>query len=100
MGSSALGIKVKEGVVVAVERRIESNSNLMEPKSFEKLSEIDNHIICAASGLVTDARTLVDYARVEASVIIFFNKILQLMYFLFKNHKFVYNEPIMVKALT
>lgn len=79
LGSSALGIKVKEGVVVAVERRIESNSNLMEPKSFEKLSEIDNHIISAASGLVTDARTLVDYARVEASVyylIYFFKKII------------------------
>lgn len=68
LGSSALGIKVKEGVIVAVERRIESNSTLMEPKSFEKLSEIDNHIICAASGLVTDARTLVDFARTEASV--------------------------------
>jgi len=38
----------------------------MEPKSIEKISQIDDHIGCAVSGLVTDARTLVDHARVEA----------------------------------
>jgi len=81
LGSSAVGIKTKEGVILAVERRI--SSPLMEPKSIEKICEIDDHIGCAVSGLVTDARTLVDHARVEA-----------------QNHKFVYNEPMRVRTLT
>jgi len=81
LGSSAVGIKCKEGVILAVERRL--GSSLMEPKSIEKISEIDDHIGCAVSGLVTDARTLVDYARVEA-----------------QQHKFVYNEAIRVRTLT
>ena len=38
LGSSAIGIKVKEGVVLAVERRVAST--LMEPKSIEKIYEV------------------------------------------------------------
>lgn len=64
LGYSAIGIKTKEGVVLAVERRF--NSCLMIPKSIEKISEVDTHIAVAVSGFITDAKTLVDYARVEA----------------------------------
>ena len=49
----------------------------------EKIAEIDCHIGAAVSGLVADARTLVDHARVEA-----------------QNHRFTYDEPIGVEALT
>ena len=49
----------------------------------EKIAEIDTHIGAAMSGLVADARTLVDHARVEA-----------------QNHTFTYDEPIGVEALT
>ena len=38
LGSSAVGIKTKEGVILVVERRI--SSSLMEPKSIEKISEV------------------------------------------------------------
>ena len=38
LGSSAIGLKVKEGVVLAVERRVAST--LMEPKSIEKIYEV------------------------------------------------------------
>lgn len=38
----------------------------MIAKSLEKINEIDTHIGCASAGLITDARTLVDHARVEA----------------------------------
>jgi len=64
LGQSAVGIKVEDGVVLAVERRCQSI--LMVPKSIEKIFEVDEHIGCAASGFITDARTLVDYARIEA----------------------------------
>lgn len=45
--------------------------------------EVDTHIGAAMSGLIADARTLVDHARVEA-----------------QNHRFTYDEPMRVEALT
>ena len=33
--------------------------------------EIDEHIGCAMSGLIADARTLVEHARVETQVFLF-----------------------------
>ena len=81
LGSSAVGIKVEEGVVLAVERRL--NSSLIVPSSIEKIFEVDWHIACAASGVITDSRALIEHARVEAL-----------------NHRFTYLEPITVKALT
>lgn len=39
-----------------------------EPSSVEKIMEIDEHIGCAMSGLIADARTLVEHARVETQV--------------------------------
>lgn len=42
---------------------------LQEPSSVEKIMEIDEHIGCAMSGLIADARTLVEHARVETQVI-------------------------------
>lgn len=81
LGSTAVGIQTKEGCVLAVEKRL--TSPLLDPASVEKIAEIDGHIGAAMSGLVADARTLVDHARVEA-----------------QNHTFTYDEPIGVEALT
>lgn len=55
----------------------------MSPISVEKIMEIDTHVGAAMSGLIPDARTLVDHARVEA-----------------QSHRFSYNEPIRIEALT
>ncbi|KAJ3064563.1 proteasome component pup2, partial [Quaeritorhiza haematococci] len=81
LGSTAVGIQTSEGVVLAVEKRV--TSTLMEPSSVEKLMEIDAHLGCAMSGLTADARTMIDYARVEA-----------------QNHWFTYNEKIKVESTT
>jgi len=35
---------------------------------FIKIKKLDEHIVAAASGIVTDAKTIVEYARVEAQV--------------------------------
>jgi proteasome alpha subunit len=40
----------------------------MEPDSIEKIFQIDEHIGCATSGLVADARALVDYARIASQI--------------------------------
>jgi 20S proteasome subunit alpha 5 len=66
LGSTAIGIQTSQGVVLAVEKR--TNSTLMESTSIEKLLEIDAHVGCALSGLIADARTIVDHARVECQV--------------------------------
>lgn len=76
-----MGLQTKEGTVLAVEKRL--SSPLLDPGSVEKIAEVDIHIGAAMSGLVADARTLVDHARVEA-----------------QNHRFTYDEPIGVEALT
>jgi proteasome alpha subunit len=65
-GTTTVGLKFKDGVVLIVDKRIASR--LMEPKSIEKIFQIDGHIGCATSGLVADARILVDQARVIAQV--------------------------------
>jgi len=65
-GTTTVGLKFKDGVVLIVDKRIASR--LMEPKSIEKIFKIDRHIGCATSGLVADARILVDQARVIAQI--------------------------------
>jgi proteasome alpha subunit len=65
-GTTTVGLKFKDGVVLIVDKRIASR--LMEPKSIEKIFQIDEHIGCATSGLVADARVLVDHARVTAQI--------------------------------
>ncbi|KAL7061578.1 hypothetical protein AAHC03_0850 [Spirometra sp. Aus1] len=81
LGSTGIGIKTPEGVVLAVEKRI--NSPLIVTNSVEKIFKISDHIACAVSGLVADARTLIDRARVETS-----------------HHWFVYNEEMNVEDVT
>ena len=65
-GTTAAGVKAKDGVVLLVDKRI--TSRLIEAESIEKIFQIDDHIGVATSGLVADARALVDRARVEAQV--------------------------------
>lgn len=65
-GSTTIGLKYKDGVALIVDRG--SSSRLLEPKSTEKIHEIDDYIGCATSGLVADARILVDEARKNAQV--------------------------------
>ena len=63
LGSTSVAIQTSQGVVLAVEKRL--TSSLLEPASVEKILEVDTHIAVAVSGLIGDARTLVDHARVE-----------------------------------
>mmetsp|Transcript_4001 Transcript_4001/g.10260 ORF Transcript_4001/g.10260 Transcript_4001/m.10260 type:complete len:243 (-) Transcript_4001:104-832(-) len=81
LGTTAIGIRTSEGVVLAVEKRL--TSSLLVPSSVEKIMEIDSHLGCAASGLTSDARTLVDHARVEC-----------------QNHRFTYNESFPIESCT
>ncbi|AEH61028.1 proteasome endopeptidase complex, alpha subunit [Methanosalsum zhilinae DSM 4017] len=65
-GTTAAGIKYRDGVALLVDKRI--TSKLIEAESIEKIFQIDEHIGVATSGLVADARALVDKARIEAQI--------------------------------
>ena len=65
-GTTTVGIKFKDGVVLIVDKRL--SSKLIEPDSIEKIFKIDSHVGCATSGLVADARALVDRARTVCQV--------------------------------
>jgi proteasome alpha subunit len=65
-GSTSVGVRVDEGVVLAVEEK--TQSKLQNPVYSQKLFQIDEHIGAAASGLISDARVLVDSARVYAQI--------------------------------
>jgi len=80
-GTSAIGVKVKEGVVLAVEKRL--TSSLMEINSVTKIYVIDEHVGAAIAGLHADARRLIDYARVQAQI-----------------NRLYYEEPITIEQLT
>ena len=79
-GTTTVGLKYSTGVILIVDKRI--SSHLIEPGSIEKIFKIDDHVGCATSGLVADARSLIDRARIDAQI-----------------NQITYNESIQVKTL-
>jgi proteasome alpha subunit len=63
-GSTATGIVCKDGVVLVTDKRIVDK--LIVPDSLEKIFVIDSHIMATASGILSDARVLIERAQVQA----------------------------------
>ena len=63
-GSTAIGIACKDGIVLVCDKRI--TSKLLVPEAIEKMFRIDDHIAATASGIISDARVLIDRAQVKA----------------------------------
>ncbi len=59
-GTLAIGVKSKDGVVLAVE---EKTRKLQISNVTQKIFQVDDHIGVAAAGYIPDARTQVDHAR-------------------------------------
>jgi len=79
-GTLGLGMVYDKGVVFGVDKK--AASKLLIPESIEKLFLVDDHIAAVSSGLVGDARRLVEIARQKAQE--------NMMY---------YEEPIHVETL-
>lgn len=79
-GATILGIKCPEGVVLGAEETIEP---LEEAESSWKIFKIDDHVGVAIVGLSSDARVLIDQARIYA-----------------QSNRLTYDEPIDVEVLT
>ncbi len=79
-GATSLGITGKDGVVLIAHKT--QYSKLVIPSSVKKIFEVDEHIAFTASGLIADARKLVDHARLVA-----------------QRYRVTYGEPIPVSRL-
>ena len=62
-GSATVGIKGKDCVVLAVEKK--TTAALQDPHTIRKILQVDEHIMLTFAGLQADARVLVDKARLE-----------------------------------
>ncbi len=79
-GATAVGITAKEGVALVAYKSI--HSKLVVPASLKKIFQVDSHICVTASGLIADARRLVETARVDA-----------------QRHRITYNEMPAVDSI-
>ncbi|CAD5220320.1 unnamed protein product [Bursaphelenchus okinawaensis] len=81
LGSTSIGIRTNEGVILVAEKR--ASSKLMVNDAVEKVSKVDEHIGVTFAGLIADSRTLVERAQVES-----------------QNFWFTYNRKIRVEDVT
>jgi len=78
-GTIAVGVKCKEGIVIAVE---EKPRKLQISETAQKIFQIDDHVGVAAAGYIPDARSQVDNAR-----------------FFSQSNKMIYDEPVEVEII-
>jgi len=78
-GTIAVGVKCKDGIVIAVE---EKPRKLQISEIAQKIFQIDDHVGVAAAGYIPDARSQVDNAR-----------------FFSQSNKMIYDEPVEVEAI-
>ena len=63
-GSTAIGMVCSDGVLLVADKRVVDS--LVVPESVEKIWQIDDNIGAAASGILSDARVLIDRAQLKA----------------------------------
>jgi proteasome alpha subunit len=64
LGSASIGIVCKDGVVIISDKRVKDK--LIKEDSASKIYEIDEHIMAVAAGIISDARVLIEKARMIA----------------------------------
>jgi len=80
-GATIVGIACAEGIVLGAEEKIESK--LQDPEYSWKIFEVDSHLGSTVVGLGSDARILIDQARIFA-----------------QSNRLMYDEPIDVEIIT
>ncbi len=78
-GTIAVGVKCKEGIVIAVE---EKPRKLQISETAQKIFQIDDHVGIAAAGYIPDARSQVDNAR-----------------FFSQSNRMIYDEPVETETI-
>jgi proteasome alpha subunit len=80
-GATILGIACSEGIVLGAEEKIETK--LQDPNFTWKLYEVDDHLGAAVVGLGSDARILIDQARIYS-----------------QSNRLMYDEAIDIEVIT
>jgi len=80
-GATVLGVSCPEGIVLGAEEHIQAE--LQDPNFGWKIHEVDEHLGAAVVGLGSDARILIDQARIYGQI-----------------NRLTYDEPIDVEVLT
>jgi len=78
-GTIAIGVKCKDGIVIAVE---EKPRKLQISETAQKIFQVDDHVGIAAAGYIPDARSQVDNAR-----------------FFSQSNKMIYDEAVEVETI-
>ena len=79
-GSTAIGLVCKDGIVIVTDKRI--IDKLIVPEATEKIFKIDDHIATTASGILSDARVLIERSQLKA-----------------QQHRVTYDSPIDVLSI-
>lgn len=80
-GATILGLACSEGIVLGAEEKIETK--LQDTNFTWKLYEVDSHLGAAVVGLGSDARILIDQARIYS-----------------QSNRLMYDEPIDIEIVT
>ena len=78
-GTLAIGVKSKDGIIIAVEEKARS---LQVSEVTQKIFQVDEHIGVAAAGYIPDARVQVDNAR-----------------YFSQSNKLTYDEPVEIETV-
>jgi proteasome alpha subunit len=79
-GSTAIGMICSDGVLLVTDKRIVDP--LIVTEAIEKIFQIDDHIGATASGIISDARVLIERAQIKA-----------------QQHQVTYDSPIDVLTI-
>ena len=64
LGSSSIGFVCKDGVVIISDKRLKDR--LITKESANKIGEVDEHVIMATAGILSDSRVLLERAQLVA----------------------------------
>ncbi|MBD3249735.1 archaeal proteasome endopeptidase complex subunit alpha [Candidatus Woesearchaeota archaeon] len=74
-GSTAIGMVCEDGIILVTDKRLVDK--MVVPEATEKIFQIDDHIGTTASGILSDARVLIERGQMKA-----------------QQHKVTYDSPI------
>jgi proteasome alpha subunit len=80
LGSTTIGMVCLDGAVIIACKG--KKDELVVAESYDKIYEVDDHIMAGAAGIMSDARVLIDHLRVTA-----------------QQHKVTYDTPIDVESI-
>jgi proteasome alpha subunit len=80
LGAASIGLKCEDGVLIVADKGLKDS--LIVPESADKIYEIDKHIIASSSGILSDARILINHVRIIS-----------------QQHRVTYDSPIDVESV-